>query len=81
MGVNYLKVGDLIKVEQDGHEILGDFEVTRVYPVGDAGRRYGAGQRVCAKLVGGKGYSVSFDNDSTYLRWRKLTSEELKKGA
>lgn len=73
-----LAVGDHIAITQDGTERV--FEVTHRSAPGSLGRAWSAGPEITAKLTGGKGYSVSFDNHVTKT-WRKLTSEELKKGA
>lgn len=73
-----LNVGDRIMVTQDGSE--REFEVVRRDAPGTMGRAWSAGPSITAKLVGGVGYSVSFDNHVTKT-WRKLTSEDRKKGA
>jgi len=69
-----LHVGDRIMVTQDGTE--REFEVTDRVAPGSLGRSFAAGPSITARLVGGVGYSVTFDDHATKT-WRRLTSKEL----
>lgn len=69
-----LSVGDRVMLTQDGKE--REFEVTSVSPSGSTGRAESAGPRVTVTLVGGKGYSVSFDDHSQpgISSWSKVSA-------
>lgn len=67
-----LRVGDVILVDRGGQEVA--MVVTRIDPPMSAGRARSAGPRVTASRGIG-GYSVTFDDDSTFLTWRR---EELR---
>lgn len=59
--VSELRVGDRIALERDGRVL--ELEVWRVGAAGDAGRRYGAGGAVSARVRPG-GYGVTLDRDT-----------------
>ena len=63
-----LALGDWINVRVNGRAVLG-MQVVCIYPPMSGGRRISAGPRVTAQTSGG--YSVTFDNDSTFLEWEE----------
>lgn len=63
-----LRVGDVILVDRGGEEV--EMMVTMIAPPMSAGRARSAGPRVTASRGPG-GYSVTFDDHSTFLSWRR----------